>query len=56
MIKYINDSIITLSMATEAIQQTDKVKTKKDDVDWELVEGFRKSLEDIKQGRIRRVR
>jgi len=32
-----------------------KKQEKKQDVDWEFVEQFKKSLEDIKHGRIRRV-
>ena len=46
-------------MEQEMIQITKKEykKLKKlEKVDWELVEGFKRSLEDLKHGRVKRVR
>ncbi len=44
-------------METVTISKEEYEKLKKlEKVDWELVESFKRSLEDVKHGRIRRVR
>ncbi len=45
------------TMKTSTIKkQVNKPIDKKEDVDWEFVESIKRSLEDVKAGRIRRVR
>ena len=44
-------------MKTVTISEDEYERLKKlEKVDWELVESFKRSLEDVKAGRIRRVR
>jgi len=44
-------------METVTIPKKEYTKLKKlEQVDWELVESFRRGLEDIKHGRIKRVK
>ena len=44
-------------METVTIPKTEYERLKKlEKVDWELVESFKRSLEDLKQGKIKRVR
>jgi len=44
-------------METVTIQKEEYERLKKlEKVDWELVESFKRSLDDIKGGRIRRVK
>lgn len=42
-------------METVTIPKAEYLKKHAKDVDWELVEQFRKGLEDLKEGRFRRV-
>lgn len=44
-------------METVTIPKEEYVRLKKlEKVDWELVESFKRSLEDLKHGRIKRVK
>lgn len=44
-------------METVTISKEEYERLKKlEKVDWELVESFKRSLEDLKQGKIKRVR
>ena len=44
-------------METITIPKAEYERLKKlEKVDWELVESFKRSLEDVKEGRIRRVK
>ncbi len=41
---------------TITIQKREKSAKNSEKIDWELVESFKRSLEDLKAGRIKRVR
>ena len=44
-------------METVTIPKKEYERLKKlEEVDWELVESFKRSLEDVKSGRVRRVK
>ena len=45
------------NMETVTIEKKEYEKLKKlEQIDWELVQSFRNSLDDLKEGRIKRVR
>ena len=54
---YINQIFQIRLMETVTIPKAEYERLKKlEKVDWELVESFKRSLEDVKEGRIRRVK
>ena len=56
---FINIAIIETNMKQETItipkEEYERLK-KLEKIDWELVQSFKNSLEDLKEGRIRRVK
>ncbi len=54
---YINQAFKFKVMETITISKAEYERLKKlEKIDWELVESFKRSLEDIKEGKIRRVK